>query len=139
MQQFIPYLAYNGNCREAMRFYEGAIGAKIERMMTFAESPMQEQCGEAQRDQIMHASISIGDSVMMAGDMPAGMPYEGIKGASVALTFDTKARAQQVFDALSAGGQVTMPMMPTFWAGTFGMLTDRFGASWMVSGEPVAM
>jgi len=75
----------------------------------------------------------------MAGDAPAGMPYEGIKGAMMALQYDTIDQAQSAFHALSQGGNVTMPLSPTFWAKTFGMVTDKFGVSWAVNGEPIPM
>jgi PhnB protein len=75
----------------------------------------------------------------MAGDQPAHLPYEGIKGAMMALQYDTIDQAQSAFHALSQGGNVTMPLSPTFWAKTFGMVTDKFGVSWAVNGEPIPM
>jgi PhnB protein len=77
--------------------------------------------------------------MLMAGDAPPGMPFDGIKGVMLALQFDTVAQAQAAFQALGEGGQVTMPLAPTFWARSFGMLTDRFGVSWAVNGAPIAI
>ena len=87
----------------------------------------------------MHACLALpGGAMLFAGDTPPGMPHEGIKGATLALQYDTIDEAHSAFHALSQGGQVTMPLSPSFWAKTFGMLTDRFGLSWAVNGEPIA-
>ena len=141
-----PYLAFDGKTREAFAFYEKALGAKIHSMLSYADMPHPaapaEGCDVAtpSGDGIMHACLVIpGGAMLFAGDAPPGRPYEGIKGNMLALQFDTVAQAQRVFDALSQGGTVTMPMMPSFWAKTFGMLTDRFGVSWAVNGEPIAI
>ena len=76
--------------------------------------------------------------MLFAGDTPPGMPYDGIKGAMLAVQYDTIDQAHSAFQALSQGGAVTMPLAPSFWAKTFGMLTDRYGVSWAVNGEPIA-
>ena len=140
------YLSYDGKTREAFAFYEKALGAKIETMMSYADMPASanpsEGCDNGARpsgDSIMHACLSLpGGAMLFAGDTPPGMPHEGIKGAMLALQYDTIDQAHSAFHALSQGGQVTMPLMPAFWSKTFGMLTDRFGVSWAVNGEPVA-
>ncbi|MCY1402220.1 hypothetical protein D3C76_1107310 [compost metagenome] len=139
-----PYLSFNGNTREAFAFYEKALGAKIETLMSYADMPASENSGEGcggyvpSADSIMHGCLVLpGGAMLFAGDTPAGMPYEGIKGVMLALQYDTVDKAQSVFHELSQGGQVTMPLAPAFWARTFGMLTDRFGVSWAVNGEPI--
>jgi PhnB protein len=142
-----PYLAFNGNTREAFRFYEQALGAKTEIMMSFDDMPKMpapaEGCeggGMPSGDGIMHACLGLpGGARLMAGDQPAHLPYEGIKGAMMALQYDTVDQAQSAFHALSQGGTVTMPLGPTFWAKTFGMVTDKFGVSWGVNGGPIPM
>jgi PhnB protein len=136
MPQLDPYLFFDGNCAEAMRFYERTLGGKIEMMMTHAESPMAEQASPGNADRIMHASLDIDGRRLMASDAMAGEPYEGMKNFSLSLLYPTVADARRVFDALAAGGRVTMPMEKTFWADAFGMLVDRFGTSWMVSVAP---
>ncbi len=141
-----PYLSFGGNTREAFEFYEKALGAKIETMMRYADMPKSampsEGCGDAgapSGDGIMHACLALpGGAMLFAGDTPPGMPYEGVKGVMLALQYDTVDQAHSAFHALSQGGQVTMPLAPAFWAKTFGMLTDRFGVSWAVNGEPIA-
>jgi PhnB protein len=141
-----PYLSFDGNTREAFAFYEKALGARIETMMSYADMPASAVadagCGAGpvpSGDGIMHACLVLpGGAMVFAGDTPPGMPYEGVKGVMLAIQYDTIDQAQGAFHALSQGGRVTMPLAPTFWAKTFGMLTDRFGVSWAVNGEPIA-
>ena len=129
-----PYLFFDGNCAEAMRFYQQTLGGKMEAMMSYADSPMPDQCPPGSKDRIMHACIDLNGQLLMASDCPAGQPYQGMNNVSLALTYPTVAEAKRTFDALAAGGKVVMPMAETFWADIFGMATDRFGASWMISG-----
>ncbi|MDL1863387.1 VOC family protein [Betaproteobacteria bacterium PRO7] len=132
----IAYLAFDGNCAEAMRFYERALGGKLEILMSGADSPMAAQIPKEHAHRILHARLALpGGGILFAGDAPAHVPYQGIKGVSLTLNYDTVAEARRVFDALAAGGQVTMPMQPAFWAKAWGMLVDRFGAPWIVNGE----
>ena len=141
-----PYLSFGGNTREAFAFYEKSLGAKIKAMLSYADMPAPAAsdagCGDATHpsgDGIMHACLVLPDGAMLfAGDTPPGMPYEGVKGVMLAIQYDSIDQAHSAFHALAQGGQVTMPLAPTFWAKTFGMLTDRFGVSWAVNGEPVA-
>ena len=136
MPQPIPYLAFNGNCAEAMRHYERALGGKLEVLMSGADSPMAAQIPKEFASRILHARLALPDGgYLYAGDAPANVPYEGIKDVSIALSYDTTAQAQKIFDALAAGGTVTMPMQPAFWAKSFGMLVDKFGTAWIINGE----
>lgn len=138
MTQAIAYLAFNGNCTEAMRFYEQALHARLEVLMSGADSPMADQMPKEFAHRIMHARLALpGGGTLYAGDCPANMPYEGIKGVSIALDYPTTEEAEQVFAALAAGGKVTMPMQPAFWARRWGMLVDKFGTPWIVNGEPL--
>jgi PhnB protein len=139
-----PYLSFAGKTREAYAFYEKALGAKIQTMLSYADMPApaepMEGCAPPSGDGIMHACLVLpGGAMLFAGDAPPGMPYDGVKGVMLALQYDTVDEAQSAFAALSDGGQVTMPLAPSFWAKTFGMLTDRFGISWAVNGEPIAI
>jgi len=138
MTQVIAYLGFDGNCAEAMRFYEQALGGKLEVLMSGADSPMAGQMPKEFLHRIMHARLALpGGGLLYAGDTPTNVPYEGIKGVSIAIDYPTVAEAQRVFDALAAGGRVTMAMQETFWARRFGMLVDRFGTPWIVNGEPI--
>ena len=138
MTQAIAYLAFNGNCAEAMRFYERALDGKLEVLMSGADSPIAEDIPKEFADRILHARLVLpGGGMLYAGDAPAHMPYEGIKGVSITVDYASVAEAEKVFAALAAGGQVGMPMQPAFWAKRFGMCVDRFGTPWMVNGEPI--
>lgn len=134
MPQLNAYLNFDGNCAEAMRFYAEVLGAKLEALLTYGQAPMEMQMPPGSENLVMHAYLVHPDFSLMAGDATAGMPYEGIKGVSMTLNYDTPAEAQRVFAALAEGGTVTMPCGPSFWAESFGMLTDRYGVPWIVNG-----
>lgn len=136
MTQAIAYLGFDGNCADAMRFYEKALGGKLEVLMSGAESPMADQMPKEFAHRILHARLALpGGGLLFAGDAPANVPYEGIKGVSIAIDYASVAEAEKVFNALAAGGQITMPMQPAFWAKRWGMLIDKFGTPWIVNGE----
>lgn len=138
MTQAIAYLSFDGNCADAMRFYESALKGKLEVLMSGADSPMADQMPQEFLHRILHARLVLpGGGILYAGDAPASQPYEGIKGVSIAVDYATTDEAEQVFAALSEGGHVTMAMQPAFWAKRWGMLVDRFGTPWIVNGELV--
>ena len=127
-----PYLSFDGNCEAALNFYVDAVGARIEALMRFSDAPPDAlpDC-PTMGDKVMHALVRIGDNALMAADgRQPGQP--GFGGFSLTLTADDEASAVAMFDALGEGGTVCMPLAPTFFAHIFGMLTDRFGVSWMV-------
>lgn len=125
------YLFFDGRCEEAIEFYKKTLGAKMEMLMRFKESPDPESSPPGGGDKVMHASFSIGETSVMASDGHClGKPE--FKGVALALTVKSEADAETVFKALSDGGQVQMPMGKTFFASRFGMCADRFGVSWMV-------
>jgi PhnB protein len=128
------YLSFDGSAAEAMRFYEGALGAKLDLLLKFGDMPNTKQMPPGSADKVMHAQLSFKDGgVLMASDC-IGQPYDGMKGFSVALSYDSEDEARRAFDALADGGKVIMPLQPSFFAATFGMLIDRFGAPWTISG-----
>ncbi|HYD76430.1 VOC family protein [Ramlibacter sp.] len=128
------YIFFDGQCSQAMRFYEQTLGGRMETFMTYAQSPEPDQCPPGSADRIMHASLVLdGDCRLMASDSPAGQ-HKPMAGFGLALTYPSAQEARKVFEALCAGGSVTMPMGKTFWAEAFGMCTDRFGTPWMVGG-----
>lgn len=132
----IAYLSFNGNCEEAMRFYERVLNGKLDKLIRNADAPGEEQMPSEQGNLVMHACLSLGgNGLLYGGDCPGSMPYEGIKGVSLCLNYDTVEEAQRVFDGLVEGGTITMAMQPAFWAKTWGMLVDRFGTPWIVNGE----
>jgi PhnB protein len=130
--QVQPYLFFEGRTEEALEFYKKAVGAKVEMLMRNKESPDAPPPGmNAPPEKIMHASFRIGETQVLASDgMCGGAP----KFQGFSLTIDTRdeAEAKRFFAALSEGGQVKMPLTPTFFSSSFGMLTDRFGIGWMV-------
>lgn len=133
MPQLNAYLNFDGNCAEAMRFYEKVFGGQLS-LMTGADSPMAAQLPKEAAGRIIHARLEFDGNTLMASDTMMGMPYNGMHGFGLALGVSGPAQAQKLFEALSPGGKVTMPLQKTFWAEAFGMLTDRFGTHWMVNG-----
>ncbi|HEU4751933.1 MAG TPA: VOC family protein [Armatimonadota bacterium] len=132
--QAIPYLNFNGNCREAFSFYEQCFGGKIVAMFTHGETPAGEHCPGDWQELIMHARLTFDGGVLMASDAPPDR-YEKPQGIWVSLHPETPAEAERIFHALAEGGDVMMPIQKTFWAERFGMVTDRFGIPWMVNCE----
>ena len=133
--QVQPYLFFEGRTDEAIEFYKKAIGAEVEMLMRYKDSPEppKEGCGPPANagDKVMHSSFRVGETVVMASDgMCSGKP--DFKGFALSLSPKTDAEAKKLFDALSAGGQVMQPLMKTFFASSFGMVTDKFGVMWMV-------
>ena len=133
MPNLNAYLTFDGTCAEAMRFYENVLGGKMQSMMTFGESPMAAETPPAQANRIMHASLLVGDNALMASDSMPGHPYPGMHGFSLSLNYPTTAAARVVYEALTSGGKVIMPLQKTFWAEGFAMLVDRFGVPWMIN------
>jgi PhnB protein len=129
-----PYLAFNGNCETAFKFYEKALGGKILMMLTYAQTPAAGQAPQDWQNKIVHARLEIGDDTLMGGDAPP-QQYQQPAGFSVSLGFEKPEEAERVFNALSDGGNVKMPIQETFWALRFGMFIDKFGIPWMVNCE----
>ena len=132
MSQLNTYLTFDGNCADAMRFYERTLNGKLE-MMTHAQSPMAAQASPGDANRIMHARLVFDGGVLMASDSMTGHPYDGMKGFSLTLGYPTAPEAKRVFEALASEGRIIMPLQKTFWSEAFGMLVDRFGTPWMVN------
>jgi PhnB protein len=134
------YIFFDGQCAEAMKFYERTLGGKLQTLLAYADSPAPDQhdCTPADKSRIMHACLVLDGRMLMASDSPPGM-HQPMAGFSLSLNYPTAAEARAVFDKLADGGKVTMPMARTFWADAFGAFTDRFGTPWMVGGglQPV--
>lgn len=138
--QVQSYLFFNGQCEEALAFYQGAIGAKVERLMRFRDNPDAPQpgmCPPGFDDKVMHAELRIGDTVVMASDGMTPGKAE-FKGFSLTVTAKDEAEADRLFGALGRGGQVQMPLGKTFFSPRFGAVADRYGVSWMVIVLPPA-
>jgi PhnB protein len=134
MADLNAYLLFNGNCAEAMRFYQKTLGGKLD-MMTGGESPVAAHIPPGNADKILHSRLLLDGGVeLMASDDMANAPSEGMHGFLVSLAYPTAAEARKIFDALADGGQITMPWDKPFWSDGFGMLVDRFGTPWIVNG-----
>jgi PhnB protein len=127
-----PYLCFEGRCQEAVDFYRKALGAEVEMLMHFKDSPDPNACASADKDKVMHASFRIGQTTVMASDGRC-TGQMGFQGFALSLSVPTEAEAERFFAALADGGQVQMPLAKTFWSPRFGMVADRFGVPWMIS------
>lgn len=130
-----PYLNFGGNCEEAFNFYKSVFGGDFLTMMRFNEVPAEYQMSESEGQKIMHVALPIGQgAILMGSDTPAAMgSVTNGNNYSIAIGAESEAEATKLFNGLSAGGQVTMPLAKAFWGDYFGMLTDKFGVHWMVS------
>lgn len=135
MSAVTAYLFFNGRCEEALEFYKRTLGAQVEAMMRNSDSPEPPPPGmNAPADKILHASFRIGDTVLLASDgMSEGQT--DFRGFSLSITAEGEADAKRIFNALADGGQVQLPLGPTFWSPCFGMVADKFGLAWMVGVE----
>lgn len=138
MPEINAYLHFNGNCAEAMRFYERALDGKIDMMLKASDTPAASNVPAGKRDRIMHARLSIDGAVLMASDWLDTRPFEPMRGFSLSLEYRTVGEAKRVYDALAQGAEIRQPLQKTFWSEAFAMLVDRFGTPWMISGPETA-
>ena len=126
-----PYLSFKDNARQAMEFYKSVFGGELT-MNTFKEFQASQDPSEA--DNIMHAQLESGNGILfMAADTPNGMPFEEGSNISMSLSGENETELRGYFDKLAAGGTVMQPLEKAPWGDTFGMLTDKFGVTWMVN------
>jgi PhnB protein len=125
-----PYISFKGNCREAIDFYKEKLGAEVLFSQTYGESPM---AGKGPDDMIMHCTMKIGDSHLMVCDNVFEEKNPTIVGNNISLAVGTNdtGEAERMFESMSDGATIVMPIQETFWAERFGMLTDKFGINWM--------
>lgn len=134
------YLTFNGNCEEAFNFYRSQFGSEFGYMGRFKDMPPSEDgkggVPPEHADRIMHVSLPISKETILMGSDTGGewaSNYSQGNNFSISITASSKDEADKLFNGLSAGGMVTMPMNKTFWGDYFGMFTDKFGIGWMVS------
>lgn len=127
----LTYLSFPGNCAQALKFYESAIGARIKLLVPVKGSPMERDVPVAMRDKILHAEIEIGADTLMASDAMSEGAAPAMSGFSVSLNTETPQETERLFAALAVGGKITMPLQETYWAHRFGMVVDRYGLPWM--------
>ena len=135
-----PYLTFSGNCEEAFSFYKSVFGGDYQFLGRFKDMPAMggEKASDSDGEKIMHVSLPIGkETVLMGSDTMEGYGSPMVVGTNftVSVNTDSKEEADKIFNGLSSGGKVTMPMDNTFWGSYFGMLTDKFDIQWMVSFE----
>jgi PhnB protein len=130
--QINPYLFFNGNCEEAFKFYAQCLGGKIETMLPYTGTPAEAQVPPDWRNKVLHASLVVGNQVLLASDAPPGR-FEIPQGFFVSLGVKDPTEADRIFQALAENGNVRMPIQKTFWATLFGMVVDRFGIPWMIN------
>jgi PhnB protein len=127
-----PYLLFNGQCEEAFKFYEKALGAKIEGISRYGESPMASHVPAEWANKVMHARLNIDGMILMGSDPPPGR-FQPMQGFSIALSTKDPDETERIFHALEVGGKVEMAVQKTFWSARFGMLEDQFGVPWMLN------
>jgi PhnB protein len=132
--QLNSYLAFDGKCEEAFKFYERVLGGKIIMMMTHGNSPMADKTPPDWLNKIIHARLTVGDAVLMGSDSPSGR-YQKPQGFHVSIGTTDPKEAERFFHGLAENGAVQMPIQETFWAVRFGMLVDQFGIPWMINCE----
>jgi PhnB protein len=133
-----PYIFFGGRCEEALEFYKSAIGAEVDMLMRYKDSPEPAPPGmlaEGFEDKVMHTSFRVGETTLMASD-GCRQDDANFNGFRLSLSVPNEAEADRAFAALAAGGEVQMPLTKTFWSPRFGMLTDRFGLGWMINVMP---
>ena len=131
-----PYLTFNGNCEEAFLFYQSVFGGEFPYVGRYGEMPSDEPMPESEAHKIMHISLPIGNgTTLMGADSSDAFGHASVIGTNFSLSVnaETEAEATRIFNGLSAGGTITMPLEKTFWGAFFGMFTDSFGIQWMVN------
>lgn len=130
MKDINAYLFFEGNCREAMNFYQSCLGGKTE-VMTFEGSPM--EVPDEYKDKVMHACLMTDELTLMASDSMPGQPVNFGNSVSLSINYESEAEINRLFPLLAQDGQVTMALQDTFWGARFGSLIDKFGINWMLN------
>jgi PhnB protein len=130
--EICSYLGFNGQCEEAFKSYEKILGGKIQGLMTYGGSPMASHFPPEMHSRVIHVRMVVGTQVLMGGDAPP-QHYQAPQGLNVSITTKDPADTERIFNELSAGGKITMPLQKTFWSVLFGMTVDRFGTPWIVN------
>ncbi|MFN0082283.1 MAG: VOC family protein [Ferruginibacter sp.] len=130
-----PYINFNGNAEEAFLFYKSVFGGEFSKIMRFRDMSSPDfSVSENEADKIMHIALPIGKNVLMANDVPEfmGRTNENENRSKISITADSREEADKLFNGLSAGGTIEMPITDSPWGSYFGMSRDKFGIEWMV-------
>jgi PhnB protein len=136
MTSINPYLNFPGNTEEAFNFYKSVFGGEFTSLQRFKDTPEAGRVPDNEKEKIMHIALPIGNgNILMATDALESMGHKLTLGNNIQITInpESKEEGERIFNGLSAGGKVEMPLQDTFWGAYFGMLTDRFGVKWMVN------
>ncbi len=133
--KFSPHIAFLGKCKEAFETYQSIFGSDSLQMVTYGETPAKEHMPEEMHSQIIHARMKIANIDLMGADCPPERYTGKPTGFEIAVQVDSVAEAQRIYDALTPGANIIMPLGPTFWSQSFAMFEDRFGIPWMVNCE----
>lgn len=129
------YLRMNGNGKEAVKFYENALGAEVLGVQTYGDLPENPEFtlpAEA-KDRVVHAQLKVGSTFLMLSDTFPGQPYETGSQVDVAITLNDVETSKEVFEKLQEGGEVIMPLQETPWSPSYGQIKDKFGVTWQIS------
>jgi PhnB protein len=132
--QMSPYLSFKGECEAAFKFYERCLGGQLGAIFRYRGTPLAHQVPADWSDKVMHCSLTLGDEMLMGGDV-APDRYEEPRGFTLSLQIMSTAEAERIFRELAEDGRVVVPLEKTFWAARFGMLVDRFGIPWQINCE----
>lgn len=135
MLQPIPYLFFDGKCREALNFYGECLGGRLVSSTLYSEMPGEFPCPPEAKDRVMNARLELTGGASIYGSDSFPGRESPVSGFMIALNYPTVEEAQQVFNALAAGGEISMPFAESFWAEKFGMLTDKYGIEWAINGN----
>jgi PhnB protein len=131
--KLVSYLHFNGQCEAAFKFYERVLEGKLVALRNHRDSPMADKTPPEWHDKVMHAELTVGDQTLMGSDAPPDY-FRQPQGFAVSLAVEDEFESERIFAALADGGKIGLPLGPTSWSPRFGMLTDRFGIPWLVSG-----
>ncbi|MEP7197798.1 MAG: VOC family protein [Saprospiraceae bacterium] len=139
MAQINPHINFNGNAEEAFNFYKSVFGGEFAKIMRFKELSSPEfLVTENEANKIMHIALPIGNSILMANDVPErmGRTNENENRSKIVISAESKEEADKLFNGLSVGGQIEMPITDSPWGSYFGMFRDKYGIEWMVDFDP---
>lgn len=130
-----PHINFNGNAEEAFNFYRSVFGGSFANIVRFKDMPgLPAEVGEKEANKIMHIALPIGSNVLMGNDVPEfmGRVNENENRSKISVSTESREEADRIFNGLSAGGSVEMPIATSPWGSYFGMFRDKYGIEWMV-------
>ncbi len=139
MAQINPHINFNGNAEEAFTFYKSVFGGEFAKIIRFKDLSIPGfELAESEANKVMHIALPIGKNVLMANDVPEhmGRTNENENRSKISISAESKEEADKLFNGLSAGGQIEMPMEDSPWGSYFGMFRDKYGIEWMVDFDP---